>query len=97
MIYEIRKKIYEEALNQWGDVAQMDMAIEEMSELTKELCKRFRGEDNVRQIAEEIADVTIMLEQMRLLFDVNSEVEMVIDQKCCRLAERLGMIRGGRP
>ena len=37
---------------------------EEMSELQKELCKHDRGKDNREAIAEEIADVQIMLEQM---------------------------------
>lgn len=45
------------ALEAFGAEAQMVMAIEEMSELTKELCKHRRGRDNVEAIAEEIADV----------------------------------------
>lgn len=45
------------ALEAFGAEAQMVMAIEEMSELTKELCKHRRGCDNVEAIAEEIADV----------------------------------------
>jgi hypothetical protein len=48
------------ALEAFGERAQMTMAIEEMSELAKELCKRCRGRDNVEAIAEEIADVEII-------------------------------------
>ena len=43
------------------------MAFEEMSELQKEMCKRFRGEKNDDHIAEEIADVEIMLDQLNLM------------------------------
>ena len=57
-------KIYCEALNKWGAEAQTLMVFEEMSELQKELCKHARGKDNREAIAEEIADVQIMLEQM---------------------------------
>ena len=60
-------KIYCEALNKWGAEAQTLMVFEDMSELQKELCKRARGKDNREAIAEEIADVQIMLEQMMIL------------------------------
>ena len=54
-------EIYREALRRWGPEAQMLMAFEEMSELQKELCKAARGKQNKAEIAEEIADVQIML------------------------------------
>ena len=63
------------ALEAFGAEAQMVMAIEEMSELTKELCKRRRGRDNVEAIAEEVADVEIMFQQMVILFDCAGQVE----------------------
>ena len=65
------------------------MAIEEMSELAKELCKRCRGRDNVEAIAEEIADVEIMLQQMVMMFDCAGQVETFRRYKLERLAERL--------
>ena len=43
------------------------MMFEEMAELQKELCKNARGKDNRAEIAEEIADVHIMLDQMEIL------------------------------
>ena len=58
-------EIYREALRRWGPEAQMLMAFEEMSELQKELCKAARGKQNKAEIAEEIADVQIMLGRMR--------------------------------
>ena len=63
------------ALETFGTVSQTNMVFEEMSELQKELCKNLRGKNNVLNIAEEIADVQIMLEQMILLHDCQDEVE----------------------
>lgn len=77
------------ALEAFGAEAQMVMAIEEMSELTKELCKHRRGRDNVEAIAEEIADVEIMLCQMVMLFDCAGQVETFRRYKLERLAERI--------
>lgn len=59
MIYE---EILEKALDTYGVEAQRQMCIEEMSELTKELCKNSRGRMNEEQIAEEIADVLITVD-----------------------------------
>jgi NTP pyrophosphatase (non-canonical NTP hydrolase) len=77
------------AIATYGQDSQMLMAIEEMSELTKAICKYKRYGDNVDDIAEEIADVTIMLEQLKMMFDVYPEVEMNIDLKLKRLERRL--------
>ena len=82
-------EICREALEAFGAEAQMVMAIEEMSELTKELCKHRRGRDNVEAIAEEIADVEIMLRQMVMLFDFAGQVETFRRYKLERLAERI--------
>jgi len=82
-------EICREALEAFGAEAQMVMAIEEMSELTKELCKHRRGRDNVEAIAEEIADVEIMLRQMVMLFDCAGQVETFRRYKLERLAERI--------
>lgn len=65
------------------------MVFEEMSELQKELCKALRGSINQDNIAEEIADVEIMLEQMKLLFEVESQVDKFKEYKLERLEERL--------
>lgn len=90
--YEIRKRVYEHAINRYGVKPQLLMVIEEMSELTKEICKFFRGGDNLDKIAEETADVTIMLEQLRLIFGLNDKVCEEMDVKVERLAvERLGL------
>jgi hypothetical protein len=60
-----------------------------MAELQKEICKNIRGYDNRIEIAEEIADVKIILEQMELLFDIENSVRKFKEYKLIRLKERL--------
>lgn len=89
--YDERKAVYEQALAAYGERAQVLMVIEEMSELTKEICKHFRGRPNIEELADEVADVTIMLEQLRLIYGLNDLVCEHMDMKIIRLKERLGM------
>ena len=89
-----RDEILKNALQHYGANSQRIVAIEEMSELTKELCKVSRGEENAAHIAEEIADVRIMLDQMIILFDCRKQVEMIESGKLERLRKRLERANG---
>ena len=51
-----------------GKQMQMIVAVEELSELQKELTKNMRGKDNLDALAEEIVDVEIMIAQLKLMF-----------------------------
>ena len=56
----------------------MKMMIEEMSELTKALCKFWRKNADGRAVAdiqEEMADVQIMLDQMKIIFGETKDIE----------------------
>lgn len=77
------------AIEAWGEDSQMKMLLEEMSELQKEICKSWRGADNVDHIAEEIADVEIMLEQLKLMTGSVDKVKTIREQKLRRLEQRL--------
>ena len=80
-----------DALNYYGNRPQIDMAIEEMSELTKELLKNRRGKENRSQIADEMADVYIMLEQLKFIFGVDeTELKVNAEFKLQRLNDRVG-------
>ena len=83
------KELYRRAIDTYGPDAQTRMVMEEMAELQKELCKNSRGADNLASIAEEIADVEIMLEQMMVLHDCESLVAGYKRYKLDRLEERL--------
>lgn len=83
------RDIYRRALKTFGTDLQTLVAIEEMSELQKELCKNRRGKENQTHIAEEIADVQIMLEQMMILYDCTEIVKKFRLYKLSRLEARI--------
>lgn len=73
-----------------GQIFQMIIAMEEMSELTKELSKNIRGFENRDAILEEVADVYIMLMQIEIIHRINtSELFSRIQKKIERLERRL--------
>lgn len=83
--------ILETAIKTYGKDMQLNVAIEEFSELIKEICKNKRGRENIESITEEMADCYIMLEQLVLIFGIeNDEINRVISEKLTRLEERLG-------
>jgi NTP pyrophosphatase (non-canonical NTP hydrolase) len=89
-----RQQIYRQILSQFGNTMQSIVAIEEMSELQKALAKYLRGlqyhdyGDVLANIREEIADVQIMLDQLKLVFDSDNTVEQIIDDKLQRTVDR---------
>ena len=87
--FEQRCKTYTNALITFGERAQLIVALEELSECQKEICKILRGGEDFRHLAEEIADATIMLEQVRLMFNINDDVCEQMDRKVMRLEQRL--------
>ena len=90
MTYQETIDTYKKAIKTYGEKAQKLMAIEEMSELTKEICKDFRGQLNREHLIEEMADVLIMLDQMLLLYKISGEeVGLMRIKKVERLKERM--------
>lgn len=77
----------------YGIPQQVDMAIEECSELTKALLKyrRANAPDTslVSNIAEEIADVEITVAQLKRIYNCEAEVEKQIDFKLNRQLKRI--------
>ena len=67
------------------------MVLEEVAELQKEICKLWRGRDNIQAIAEEVADVGIMLDQLKLILDITEDEQQFREKKITRLKERLGV------
>ena len=78
--------IYQEAIDTFGEESQKLMMIEEMAELTQAISKDFRGLGH--NVEEEIADVEIMLEQMKLMYD-NTKIEVIKMVKIERLREKV--------
>lgn len=87
--YSERCKTYTNAMLSFGEQAQLIVAVEELSECQKEICKILRGGEDYRHLAEEVADATIMLEQIQLMFNINDCVCNFIDEKIKRLDDRV--------
>lgn len=89
MATEANDDLYSRAVNTFGETSRLILAIEEMSELTKELSKYIRGRQNVGGICEEMADVEIMLEQLKIVFRNRAAVDYHRSQKLQRLGDKL--------
>lgn len=93
MTTEERRALPDRAITTYGAPAQMDMAVEEMAELTKALCKIKRAQAGcevtaaIGNVIEEMADVQIMLDQLRIIFGRSTaEIE---EDKLRRLLRRI--------
>lgn len=89
-----RYAILERAIDTYGYPHQMIMAMEEMSELTKEICKGLRGDGNIDHIAEEIADVRITIDQLCIMYDIWNEVADYETRKLERLEGTMNDVFG---
>lgn len=84
----IDKSLLLDMLHKFGEDSQIDVTIEEMAELTKELLKYKRSKvhqneiPNIDNIAEEMADVSIMLEYLKMIFSISdSMLQNIISMK----------------
>lgn len=79
----------------YGNDAQLTKAIEELSELQKAICKYKLGEKDGKDIIEEVADVEIMTEQIKLMFNCHKQVEAIKTDKIQRMIDRVVKNSGG--
>ena len=77
----VREKILRETIAHYGRGPQQLKAIEELSELIQALAKA----DDPDNIAEEMADVRIMLDQLELIFNNHERVRQYEFRKLQRL------------
>lgn len=83
------KETIRRAIRTYGQDAQKVVAIEEMAELQKEIFKDLQHSSSYDHIAEEIADVEIMLEQLKIMYECQTDVQQWIYRKLHRLKERM--------
>lgn len=84
-----RREIYREALSKYGIENQVFMVMEEVGELLSALGKAHRGRlSSPMEVITEIADVSIMMEQMAENFGYDNYLKEK-DYKINRLKERL--------
>lgn len=89
------KETMYKAINTYGVENQMIKTVEELSELSQALCKiltsKFTDDNSeiFENIYEEMADVEIMLEQCKIMFQCDKEVNKWKQKKIERLEKRL--------
>lgn len=88
-------EILKDALYHFDYNHQATKCIEEMSELTKELCKEKDGQGNLEHIAEEIADTLITIDQMIIYHDIYDKVAQYREMKMERLRQKIFMEQYG--
>lgn len=85
---EQRIELYKEAVNKWGEEAQVKMLYEECGELIAAVAQFSRGRTSHHDVMTELADVSIMVEQLATLMNYE-DFEKEKDRKLNRLKERL--------
>ncbi len=83
-----KEQILKKCVERWGKEAQIFMAIEEASELIQALIHHWRGRKGKVYVIEEIADMTLMCEQLAFIFG-KRQVEDQMNLKLLRLEERV--------
>lgn len=81
------ESVIRSAIKVFGEDSQEQMAIEECSELIQAICHHRRGRES--NIAEEIADVEIVLEQLKLIHKCTEETAAIRNEKINRLHLRI--------
>lgn len=86
-----KAEIYDLVIKVYGAEAQHVVAMEECAELIKAISKYLRTSDieELDNIIEEIADVEIMLEQLKSIHCIDGRVKMVKEMKVQRTYDRI--------
>lgn len=87
--YSIYPNTWADTLDEWGADAQILMFIEESAEATEAILHHRRGKTNVDHVIEELADLQIVLHQMRALYDHDQKFLEIYHQKIQRLRDML--------
>lgn len=84
-------KDIQEIAEYYGEASQMGVLQEECSELIKTVSKylRYGTDDKKSDIAEEIADVEIMTEQIKYLLNLHGCVQAQKEYKLARTLDRI--------
>lgn len=87
------QELYTKAINTYGVREQSAVAMEECAELIQAINKHQRNgsADTLSNLIEEIADVLIMIDQLKAMYNLSEEaINIKKNYKLCRLEQRLG-------
>ena len=85
---EEQRRICLRAIDHYGTAHQKQKILEELGELIVELTREQDGRTTDARIREELADVIIMAEQLRIIYCAEM-VDRWIEKKLARLQERM--------
>ncbi len=88
-ITDFENEVFAKALAKYGVGTQLIIAMEEMGELIQAISKNMRGVSNLYNVAEEIADVGVMLDQLMIVFKNEDIVRMNRKEKIEKLDEEM--------
>ena len=89
MTEEEYKAILQEAIRWWGRDSRFELLIEECAELIVAIQHWKRDRCGVEKVIEEMADVIIMLDQIKIALCCNEVVDEFIKKKTIRLYKRI--------
>lgn len=82
--------IIKKIVDTYDNNIQQVVAMEELAELQKEVSKSIRGKKNKEALIEEMSDVLIMIEQLKLIHNISEDdLEEEITFKLIRMNERM--------
>lgn len=90
-----QEETFRKALAMWGKHAQLNKAKEECAELIVAISHHECRGQSVLNIIEEMADVSIMIDQLIIMLGVESGFEFIRLQKIERLRKKLLELEGG--
>jgi len=83
-------EVLNQAIEAFGNDSQIGMCIEECGELIAALNRYNRGRIRIKDVAGELADVCIMIEQMKLVFGCSMMFQTEFRRKMNRLKKMVG-------
>ena len=82
-------ELYEKYRVKYGQPAQLQKACEELAELTVELMHLNFNRGSMLKLIDEVADVSIMIDQIKYLYTIGQEVDDRVYEKLNRMESRL--------
>ena len=86
----MNKDIIERSIKEYGRITQSVICMEECSELIQAVSKQIRGIGSKENLVEEMADVTICIEMLKDIYDIDdTEIGQQIQYKQDRMEQRM--------
>lgn len=86
----MNKDIIERSIKEYGRITQSVICMEKCSKLIQAISKQIRGMGSKESLIEEMADVTICLEMLKDIYDIDdTEIGQQIQHKQDRMEQRM--------